>query len=232
MFFLEQDKNVIININRMLNKIAKIPLWLLFSACLALVMIIGYIDYATGTEFAFVIFYFLPIIIIAWFGGQGIGMAFSLLCGIVWYLAIYFHGGGTFASNFFVEWKAFTRLITFFMVAYLVVKLRKNSIEAADAKLSKEKGQIIIATSQRITGVVMENIAKHNSEIQQWIVTQKANGKPVPDILVSAHRNISSNLNALSMLSFGKDKVHKDYDLDSYMKDLQKELSDLKNNYP
>jgi K+-sensing histidine kinase KdpD len=192
---------------------------------LAIVILLGYLDFVTGTEFAFIIFYFLPIVIVAWFLGFWEGIIFSFFCATAWSLADYL-GGHDYSSQIVFEWKAFTRLITFLMISILIFKLKKNMAISAKEELAEQKSKMIIETSQRITGMIMENISQHNSKIMQWIITRKANDKSVPSEIENAQKNISANLSALSEVSF--DHNDNNYDLDAYMEALEKKLAALK----
>ena len=42
-------------------------------ASIAVLLLLGWIDYLTGYEFGFFIFYFIPVSIAAWYGGESRG---------------------------------------------------------------------------------------------------------------------------------------------------------------
>jgi hypothetical protein len=56
----------------------------LFEALL-LVGLIGWMDYANGWEYSLFVFYALPIVLIAWKSGRGLGFAFAILCTVTWW---------------------------------------------------------------------------------------------------------------------------------------------------
>src|SRR6266849_7020764 len=61
--------------------------WSISAASLILVGIVGYLDYATGYERSFSLFYLLPISLATWFGGLMIGLVIALLSVVVWILS-------------------------------------------------------------------------------------------------------------------------------------------------
>jgi signal transduction histidine kinase len=56
-------------------------------ACLILSGLIGYGDYLTGYESSFLLFYFLPISLGAWFGNFAFGVTIVIVCVIAWVLS-------------------------------------------------------------------------------------------------------------------------------------------------
>jgi hypothetical protein len=57
------------------------------SAGVALVLVLWAIDYLTGSDFSFVVFYLVPVFLVTWFAGKQAGIAISLMSGIAWYVA-------------------------------------------------------------------------------------------------------------------------------------------------
>lgn len=51
----------------------------------ALVLLLWFIDYATGPDFSFVVFYLLPVFLVTWFAGKTAGIFISLLSGTAWF---------------------------------------------------------------------------------------------------------------------------------------------------
>ncbi len=57
------------------------------SAGVVLVLVLWAIDYVTGSDFSFVVFYLVPVFLVTWFAGKQAGIAISLMSGIAWYVA-------------------------------------------------------------------------------------------------------------------------------------------------
>jgi diguanylate cyclase (GGDEF)-like protein len=52
-----------------------------------LVLLLWFIDYVTGPDFSFVVFYLLPVFLVTWFAGKSAGITISLLSGVAWFVA-------------------------------------------------------------------------------------------------------------------------------------------------
>ena len=52
-----------------------------------LALLTGWIDYVTGWEWSFFVFYALPIIAVVWKAGQRVGFVFAVLCTVIWWVA-------------------------------------------------------------------------------------------------------------------------------------------------
>jgi signal transduction histidine kinase len=63
------------------------PRWLILTAALALVAVIGWIDYLTGFEVTVVVLYALPILLVVSKAGRGPGFVFAALCSVAWWLS-------------------------------------------------------------------------------------------------------------------------------------------------
>ena len=90
---------------------------------LLLVVLVGAIDYASGYELSFSIFYLIPVAVSSWYAGRRIGIVACVLSASVWFLAD--HETGHQYSNFEIPiWNAIVRLGFFFIVAILLTRLR------------------------------------------------------------------------------------------------------------
>jgi len=52
-----------------------------------LIVGVGFLDYLTGYEISFSLFYLIPISLLAWFAGRRFGVAASFVSALVWLLA-------------------------------------------------------------------------------------------------------------------------------------------------
>jgi signal transduction histidine kinase len=92
-----------------------------------LVLLIGYADYATGTEIAFSIFYLLPICIVTWRVGTSFGVAMAVYCILAWVFAD--HLAGAFSSNPLVPyWNILVRMGFFSITIYLLAELKNKEM--------------------------------------------------------------------------------------------------------
>jgi hypothetical protein len=91
----------------------------------ALLALITWVDWVTGYEFGFFIFYFIPVSIAAWYGSRRWGVAFGFAGAICWYLSDRL-GGHTYSRAWFVYWESFMRLVSFLTTALTLAQIRTS----------------------------------------------------------------------------------------------------------
>jgi len=89
------------------------------------VFLVGIIDYFTGPEISFSIFYLLPIFVAAWYTRRTSGIGIALLSAITW-LAAEMLGGQPYSNSLIGYWNGLSRLGIFVVVALLVSKVRQT----------------------------------------------------------------------------------------------------------
>ena len=92
---------------------------------ISLDVILGIIDTLTGYEISFSIFYLIPILIVAWFGGRTTAIFISITSAITWLIAdsITEHR----YSNFIIPmWNTIMRLGFFLIISMLIVRVKKS----------------------------------------------------------------------------------------------------------
>jgi signal transduction histidine kinase len=87
-----------------------------------LVALLGIVDYATGSEFSFSIFYLLPISMVAWFVGFPAGALISVLAAIAYLTDTI--GRDLYSHASIPYWNTLARLGFFFIVASALSSLR------------------------------------------------------------------------------------------------------------
>jgi len=93
-----------------------------------LVALLGVLDYATGTELSFAVFYVMPIAWAAWEGRRRVGILFSVLGAATWHVTNLL--AGAVASHPAIPyWNTATRLAFFLIITHLIARRR----EAFDA---------------------------------------------------------------------------------------------------
>src|SRR5690242_9244815 len=108
---------------RLLEKLEQSSRASLVLAGLAVLAFIGAIDYLTGYELFFSVFYLLEVGLAAWFVGAGFGLLMSVLSVVVWI------GGdlaaGAHYSNLVVPiWNAIILMVFYFVMVWLLTHLR------------------------------------------------------------------------------------------------------------
>ena len=93
----------------------------LFWGCLVglSIILLGIIDFLTGYELTFSLFYLAPIFLVAWFKGKRFALLASAISAIAWFLADLFSGNRYSDSSLYV-WNTLIRLVFFFIVTTLL----------------------------------------------------------------------------------------------------------------
>jgi K+-sensing histidine kinase KdpD len=94
-------------------------------ASIVILLFLGWLDYVTGYEFGFFIFYFIPVSIAAWYGGRKPAIAMACASAVCWYLAdrMTHH---PYPRPYFIYWETFARYISFLTTALTVSKIRET----------------------------------------------------------------------------------------------------------
>jgi K+-sensing histidine kinase KdpD len=93
------------------------------TGCAGLLVFLAWIDYVTGYEFGFFIFYFLPVSIAAWYVGRRSGLTFAVLSAIAWYLSdrLTHH---PYSNALLIYWETFMRLVSFLTTALTLSQIK------------------------------------------------------------------------------------------------------------
>ncbi len=95
----------------------------LILAGLGLLVVIGGIDYLTGYEMLFSVFYLLEVGLAAWFVGRGFGLVMSVLSVLVW-IGGDVAAGARYSNPFIAVWNALILMVFYFVVVWLLTSLR------------------------------------------------------------------------------------------------------------
>jgi len=96
-----------------------------------LVVMVGILDYATGSGFEFDIFYLLPIFVVTWFSNQKAGIATAIFAAIVWALVGKTVFDQVLPSWTMDLWNASIELAFFLIIVALLSRL-KHEIRKLD----------------------------------------------------------------------------------------------------
>lgn len=99
------------------------------SACI-LIIVLGFVDFLTGYEFDFSLFYLVPILLIAWFIGQWPGIAIAAFSSVVWLVADK-AAGHPYTNDLISFWNMIIRL-AFFTITSLFLSAIKSSFDRED----------------------------------------------------------------------------------------------------
>ncbi|HUK55560.1 MAG TPA: diguanylate cyclase [Nitrospiria bacterium] len=89
------------------------------------ILLVGVIDYTTGTEISLTVFYILPVLAVAWYAGRRSGIVTSCFGTVAW-LAADTVGPHLYSYTVIQYWNAATRLMIFLVVTFLVSRVRET----------------------------------------------------------------------------------------------------------
>jgi K+-sensing histidine kinase KdpD len=117
-------------------------------ASLALLLILGWLDYITGYEFGFFIFYFIPVALVSWYNGRRAGLTGAILCALCWYLSDHY-SYHPYSRAFFMYWETFMRLVSFLTTALSVSRIRELVLNEECLLFELEESRQRITEMQR-----------------------------------------------------------------------------------
>jgi hypothetical protein len=96
------------------------------------VAVIAFLDYVTGRQYSFSLFYLIPIALCVFAIGPRWGYLASLLCTALWF-ANNLLGGRSYESAFELAWSLVMRLLSYAIFCYVLGKLRSMLSEQTRA---------------------------------------------------------------------------------------------------
>ncbi len=98
---------------------------------LTLVAVLGLLDFLTGFELSFAVFYLMPVALVAWLAGKRAGVVLSVASAVTWQAANQL-AGEQFSSPLIPLWNAATRLGFFVVVTLLLARLKESFARESD----------------------------------------------------------------------------------------------------
>ena len=97
------------------------------TAGIVLVLVLWFIDYVTGPDFSFVVFYVVPVFFVTWFAGRAEGIFISLMSGGAWFVADMLTSNAD--VHFSIPYLNFVTKLGFFLIVNVMVASLKVSLE-------------------------------------------------------------------------------------------------------
>ena len=102
----------------------RIPAWLWVAIAVASVFVLGLVDWQTGYELNFFVFYFVPVSVAAWFLGFGSSVILAVLSALVWFGADVL-SAHVYSSHVYAVWSITIRLVSFLAIGWSVSRMRQ-----------------------------------------------------------------------------------------------------------
>ncbi|GAM09076.1 hypothetical protein OR1_01350 [Geobacter sp. OR-1] len=101
---------------------------LVISASACLLLLIGALDYFTGYEFGFFIFYFIPVAITSWFTDRRTGLFTACIAALFWYLSdLLSHH--PYSRAYLIYWETLMRFISFITTSLTLSRIRQIGMD-------------------------------------------------------------------------------------------------------
>ena len=101
----------------------RMPRWSVVVSALLLTAVLSLVDWYTGRDVSFLIFYLAPIGLASWFAGSRWGITIALLCGVVWYMEDIL-GRDTALSAYLIAWNVGTKGVFLVVISKLFSRLK------------------------------------------------------------------------------------------------------------
>lgn len=123
-----------------------------WASTLALLAATTFLDWLTGDEISFSLFYLIPIALVTWTGARGEGRACALLSAAAWHLIDAWVGNFHYSNPLIPYWNAAIRL-AYFLLTVEAIGLARESIETA-RRASKLKSDMLAFTSHELNNSI------------------------------------------------------------------------------
>jgi signal transduction histidine kinase len=170
----------------------------LVALCLGIVAVVGFVDYLTGYETFFFIFYLLAVFLAVWFVGGSFGGLISALSVMAW-VSTNIAAGERYSSYFVPVWNALIMFVFYLVVVVLLARLRtmhkelEERVRQRTAMLTKEIHERtrlqkeLLETSERVQRRIgydlHDGLGQHltGTALAGQVLGQKLAGQSLPE---------------------------------------------------
>jgi hypothetical protein len=123
---------------------------------LGLLLVVGCLDYLTGPEVSFFVFYFLPLAFVGWYTNRKVALLLSCAAAAIWFVVDHFLDERLYSIWMIQYWNTLVRLMAFVLIAmafwYMQAQLERahalnRDLSAALATVKKLSGLLPICAS-------------------------------------------------------------------------------------
>jgi len=155
-----------------------------------LIALIGAIDYWLGAKISLSAFYLLPIVMVSWFAGRGVGLLTCFVSALVW-LAAQIFAPDEFVPRMMRYWGSILWLVSYTVTAWLVTELHRTrqqhatgapAVSPGDAATIPQHGYELKKSSAVVSspaGLLVLHVVWQQSH-QQWAFWVSTSGFDSP----------------------------------------------------
>ncbi len=93
--------------------------------CFGLLLLLGWVDYITGYELGFFVFYSAPVGLAAWYVGRWPAVVMAIAASVTWWVAD-FISGERYSARFYYYWNTTIHFLGFLINAITIAKIKKD----------------------------------------------------------------------------------------------------------
>jgi hypothetical protein len=116
---------------------------------LGLLVLIGWLDYLTGPEVSFFVFYFLPLAFVGWYTTRKVAVGLSCVAAAIWFVVDHFLDERIYTLWLVQYWNALVRLMAFLIVALAFWYIQTQLERAQHLNLALA---VALATVKKLNG--------------------------------------------------------------------------------
>jgi hypothetical protein len=141
-------------------------------ASLLWLAVVSYVDYATGYEFLFFVFYFIPVGLCGWYLGRLATLSMALLSGASWFVVDVF-SEHHYPHEAIRYWNSFTCFLAFAIIGFVLNHLKQSRDEERDARRELETALAELHNSTR----EIRNLQSQLQVVCAWTQRIRVEGK-------------------------------------------------------
>ncbi len=143
--------------------------WKFSGLIVLLVFLIGILDWSTGYELSFFVFYFIPVSLAAWFLGSAGSFLIAILSSLVWFGAVLLTGH-RYSSTFIAVWEPAIRFVSYASIGWGVIKL-KNALEIRKTTIEQLRASIVQRNKterslRELTGTLEQRVSERTRMVE------------------------------------------------------------------
>jgi K+-sensing histidine kinase KdpD len=140
--------------------------------CLLCLGAVSYVDYATGYEFLFFVFYFIPVGVCGWHMGRTATISMALLSGASWFLVDVL-SDHHYPQEVTRYWNSFICFLAFAIIGYAAHHLKRSREKEREARRELEQTLAELQDSTRET----RNLQSQLQVVCAWTQRLRIEGK-------------------------------------------------------
>ncbi len=172
--------------------------WLVLAGCFMLLAVLGWLDYLTGYELGFFVFYSVPVGIAAWYVGRWPAVSTALGATLAWLLADYY-SGAKYSARFYYYWNSTVHFLAFVINAVTIAKIKTDLDRRKElaAELDAARRQLEVLTAQLPTCSRCGKPLQAAIEYPELSRPTPARTAAPTDTLCDECRNLNSGIRAI-----------------------------------